>query len=125
MAVARHDLGGHVLTAEPEPLHHPRLDRRRNRGVGADRAGELAEGELLEGVAEPRQVAVGLEGEAGQLQPEGRRLGVDAVGAADAEGVAIVEGAPHQGVAVGGRAVQQDQPGLGDLQPERGVEDVG
>ena len=44
--------------------------------------------------AEPAQVAVGLEGEAGQPQAEGRRLGVDAVGAPDAEGVAVLERPP-------------------------------
>ena len=51
VAVARDHLGGDVLAPQAEPLHHPRLDRGRHRGVGADRAGELADGELLEGVA--------------------------------------------------------------------------
>ena len=97
------DLGGDVLALQPEPLHHPRLDRRRHRGVGADRAGELAEGELLEGVGEALEVAVGLEGEAGEAQAEGRRLGVDAVGAADAERVALLERPLDQRVAVGAR----------------------
>ena len=91
VAIARDDLGGDVLAPQPEPLHHPRLDRGRHRGVGADRAGELAEGELVEGVGEASEVAVGLEGEAGEAQAEGGRLGVDAVGAPDAERVALLQ----------------------------------
>ena len=112
VAVARHDLGGDVLAPQPEPLHHPRLDRGRNRGVGADRAGELAEGELVEGRLEAREVAVGLEGEARQPQAEGGRLGVDAVGAADAERVAMLQRPLDQGVAVGARAGDDDLAGL-------------
>ena len=100
VAVARHDLRGDVLAAQAESLHHPRLDRGRDRGVGADRAGELADRELLEGGGEPRQVAVGLEGEAGEAQSEGGRLGVDAVGAADAERVALLQRPLDQRVAV-------------------------
>ena len=110
---------------QPQPLHHPRLDRGRDRGVGADRAGELADRELLEGVGEPRQVAVGLEGEARQAQAEGGRLGVDPVGAADAERVALLERAVDQRVAVGAGAGEDDLARLAQLQRQGGVEDVG
>ena len=57
----------------------------------ADRAGELADRRLLEGRAQPLDVAVRLERKAGQSQAEGGRLGVDAVSAADAERVAVLE----------------------------------
>ena len=125
VAVARDHLGRDVLALQPEPLHHPRLDRGRHRGVGADRAGELAEGELLEGIAEAGEVAVGLEGEAGEAQAEGRRLGVDAVGAADAERVAVLQRPLDQRVAVGAGAGQHDLAGLAQLQRQRRVEHVG
>ena len=125
MAVARHDLGGDVLAPQPQPLHHPRLDRGRDRGVGADGARELAEGELRESVLETGDVAVGLEGEAGQPQAEGGGLGVDAVGAADAERVAVLQRPRDQGVAVGSGAGDDDLPGPAQLQRQRRVEHVG
>ncbi len=125
MAIARDHLRRHVLALQPQPLHHPRLDRGGHRGVGADRAGELAEGELLEGVFEPRQVAVGLKGEAGEAQAEGRRLGVDAVGAADAEGVAVLQRLLDQGVAIGAGACQHHLACFAQLQRQGRVEHVG
>ncbi len=125
MAVARDDLGGHVLALQPQPLHHPRLDRRRHRGVGADRAGELAEAQLLEGVGEAGEVAVGLEGEAGEAQAEGRRLGVDSVRPADAERVALLQRPLDQCVAVGAGGGEDDLAGLAQLQRQRRVEHVG
>ena len=74
---------------------------------------------------EPGQVAIGLEGEAGEAQAEGGRLGVDAVGAADAERVAVLERPLDQGVAVGAGARQHDLAGLAQLQRQRRVEHVG
>ena len=58
------------------------------------------------------EVAVGLEGEAGEPQAEGGRLGVDAVGASDAERVAVLERALDQRVAVGARAAERGRAGL-------------
>ena len=125
VAVAWDDLGRDVLGAQPEALHHRRLDRGRDRGVGADRARELADRGLLEGTAQALEVAVGLEGKAGEPQPEGRRLGVDAMRAPDAERVGVLARLRDQRVAIGSRAVTEDRPGLDQLQAERGVEDVG
>ena len=71
------------------------------------------------------EVAVGLEGEAGEAQAEGRRLGVDAVGAADAERVAVLERPLDQRVAVGAGAGQHDLARLAQLQRQRRVEHVG
>jgi hypothetical protein len=39
------------------------LDDRRNRRVGPDRSGDLAVRDLVEGVLEPPDVPIGLEGE--------------------------------------------------------------
>ncbi len=85
----------------------------------------LPYGQLLEGVFEAVEVAVGLEGEAGEAEPEGRRLGVDAVGAPDAEGVAVLERTLDQGVAIGAGAGEHDLARLSELQRQGRVEDVG
>ena len=61
--------------------------------VGADGARELADAIRLERAHEPRAVAVELEGPAGELPAERRRLGVDAVRAADADRAAVLLGA--------------------------------
>ncbi len=106
--VARNDLGRDLFALQTERLHHACFDRRRDRGVGTDRARELADRALLDRPLEPVDVAIGFEGEAGQPQAEGGRLGVDAVGTADAERVAIVESLSDQGVAVGLRTLDQD-----------------
>ena len=57
------------------------------RRVGADRAGDRAGRRLRERALQPLGVAVRLDREAGELEPERGRLGVDAVGAADAQRV--------------------------------------
>ena len=85
----------------------------------------LPTGAPLEGAAQAVEVAVGLEGEAGEPQPEAGRLGVDPVGAADAERVAVLERPLDQRVAEGDRARDDDLPGLADLGRQRRVEDVG
>ena len=82
VAVARDDLGRDRLGAQVEPREHAPLEVRRRRRVGADRAGDRADARLPERPLEPVGVAVRLEGEAGQLDAERRRLGLDAVRAA-------------------------------------------
>ena len=85
VAVARDDLGRDRLARQPEPLEHPHLVLGAVGRVGADGARDRAHRRLREGALEPRGVARGLHGEAGELEPERRRLGVHAVGAPDAE----------------------------------------
>ena len=88
VAVARDDLGGDGLARAGRARSSTlRLVGRRVGRVGADRAADRADRGLREGALEPVGVAVRLEGVAGQLEAERRRLGVDAVGAADADGV--------------------------------------
>ncbi len=68
---------------EPHLGRHVRLDARIDVGEGADRAGDRAGRHLLAGgdkaLAAARELGIGLR----QLEPEGDRLGVDAVRAAD------------------------------------------
>src|SRR5215217_1290562 len=87
VAVARDDLGRDGLGREAEAPEHPRLEIGAERRVRADRARDRSGGGLGEGPLEALGVAVGLEREPGQLEPEARRLGVHAVGAADADEV--------------------------------------
>ena len=125
MPVAGDDLGRGVLDREAEPLHHRGLDGRGQRGVGTDGAGELAVGGAGERPAQALDVPVRLEGEAGEAQPEARRLGVDPVRAADADRVPLLERPIDERVAVGDRAGDEDLPGGADLRRQRGVENVG
>ena len=66
------------------------------RRVGADRAGDRADRRLGEGAIEALGVAVRLEGEAGELDAEGGRLGVHAMRAADAERARVLARARGQ-----------------------------
>ena len=56
--------------ARPRRVEHARLVVRAERRVGADRARDRARGGLRERALEPLGVAVGLEREAGELEPE-------------------------------------------------------
>ena len=60
----------------------PGLDRGVDVGVGPDRARQLADGDGVAGGAQAAAVAVGLQRPQRELDPEGRGLGVHAVGAA-------------------------------------------
>ncbi len=92
VAVAGDDLRGDVPRADPQARQYAGLELRVRRGVGPDGPREGTDGDLVEGLGEPQGVAVGLEGEAGQLDAERRRLGVDAVGPPDAERLGLLAG---------------------------------
>ena len=86
VAVAAEYLRRDRRGAEAEPFHRHPLHFRRDVGERADRARELADADVLGGSALKRsRLRVHLvEGER-ELEPERRRLGVDAVRAADRE----------------------------------------
>ncbi len=73
------------------------LDARVDIGEGADGAGDCAGCHLRTGVDEAVTVAGHLGIEAGEGQAHGRRLGMDAMAAADAHCVLVLEGAGLQG----------------------------
>ena len=81
-----------VLGVEAEPREHPRLELGAGGRVGADGARDRAHTHLREAASRRFEVAMRLEREAGELDAERRRLGVDAVGAPDAERVAVLAG---------------------------------
>ena len=77
--------------ASPSRSQHPRLELRVVRRVRADRARDRARPTPASNArSQPLGVAVGLEREPGELEPERRRLGVDAVGAPDAQRVRVL-----------------------------------
>ena len=100
------------------------LDRRVDVGEGADRARDGAGGDLPARGDEPVAVAGEFGIMPGELQAEGRRLGVDAVAAADGRREFVLEGAPlqrrQQRVEIG----QQQVGRLFQLHREAGVEHV-
>jgi hypothetical protein len=125
VAVARDDLGRDPLRCEVEPREDTALEVRRGRGVGPDGAGEGPDGDLGERPLESLGVPMRLEREAGELDPERRRLGVDPVRAPHADGVAVLPrpGGQHRDEAPG--PGQDELPGAAELECQAGVEDVG
>ena len=83
--------------SSPSALARDPLDVRVGGCVRADGAGELSDPQLLERSREAAAAAVELERPAGELEAERRRLGVDAVGAADLERSAVLLGPPGHG----------------------------
>ena len=125
MPVARDDLRRDRLRLEAEPLAGDPLELRVGRRVGADRAGELPDAHPVERAAQPLAAAVELERPAGELQPEGRRLGVDAVRAADAERLPVLLGPGDDRCQRPLDALEQERARVAQLQRERRVDDVG
>ena len=124
MAVALEDLRGARSGLEPEALAGDPLDLGIGRGVGADGARELADPHSFERPGDARAVTLEREGPAGELETEGGGLGVDAVRAADRQGLAMLLGASNDG-GEGAIDPREDQrAGIANLERERGVEDV-
>src|SRR5579872_1825042 len=124
VAIARNDLRRHRFDLEPHGFGDMRFDPRIEMGEGADRAGDRAGRNLLarrdQSFFRPRKLGVGV----GELEPEGGRLGVDAMRAADGRGHLVLESALLQRgqhfVEVG----DQNIGGASELYIEAGVEHV-
>ena len=78
---------------EPERGEHLGLDVRAEVAVGPHRPGDLAGPDLVDRGGQPRSSALDLERPAGELEPEGRRLGVDRVRATHHHGLRLRPGA--------------------------------
>ena len=98
MPVTRDHLRRDRLRLEAEPLAGDALDLGVDGRVGADGARELPDAVRFERAHETGAPPVELEGPAGELPAEGRRLRVDAVRTADADRVAVLLGAPDDRV---------------------------
>ncbi len=93
VTVALEDLRRARRRLEAEPLARDPLELRVGRGVRSDGAGELADADPLERASDALAAARELERPAGELQAERRRLGMDAVRAADLKRLAVLLGA--------------------------------
>jgi hypothetical protein len=90
VAIARDDLRGDVLAPQAKAREDALLEGRAGGRVGADRPGDRAHLGLRERALQARGVAMRLEGEAGELDAEGRGLGVHAMRAPDGERVRVL-----------------------------------
>ena len=124
MAVAGNDLGRHRLDGEAELFRHMGLDPGVDIGEGADGARDGAGGDLGPRRCQPLAVPVKRRVMAGELDPEGGRLGVDGVAAADTESELMLPGAALQGGEQIVQAGEQDIGGAAELDGQAGVEHV-
>ena len=122
--VARDDLGGDRLDREPELLRHMRLDPGVDIGERADRARDRAGRDLGARPGEAVAVARELGVVAGELEPEGRGLGVNAVAAPDAGGQPVFAGAASQRLHHRRDPAIQQIGGAAELHREAGVQHV-
>jgi hypothetical protein len=124
VAIARDDLGRHRFGHQAEPVADMRLDRRVDIGERADRARDRAGGDFGAGGLQPGAVAVHLGIHARKFQPKGGGFGMDAMAAADGDGVPVFHGAGlqrgEQPVDIG----QQQVGRPGQLDIEGGVEHI-
>src|SRR5437773_5903205 len=97
MTVSVDDLRRDGLDEEAETAADLLLEVGRDSGVGADGAGDLANGDLLLGLCEAVGVAAHLVVPGGKLEAEGGGLGVDAVAAAHADRVLVLLCADGEG----------------------------
>ena len=101
------------------------LDLGWNVGIGSDGAAELHHRDVVACGAQTGAVAIDLERPEGDLGAERGRLGVNAVGAADHHGVAVLPGEAHHGGQQLRRCLDQEIGGVAQRPAQRGVDDIG
>src|SRR5437763_8860343 len=124
MPVARDDLRRAAIGLEAEALARDPLDLRLERRVGSHGSGQLADAVRLERGSDPRPRAIELEGPPGELPAEGRRLGVDAVRAADAERRPVLLAPTRDRVDRAVDPLEHERAGTADLERQTGVDDI-
>ena len=124
VTVAGHNLGGNRLGPERESAAHKGFDLRVDIGKCADHARDFTVGNVLAGLTQTGLAALHLGVPVGGFEAKGYRLGVDAVGAADRQGLGVLAGQTcedrQQGLNIG----QQEVGRLAQLDGKRGVDDV-
>ena len=122
--VALEDLAGGLRRADPEPAANVLLDRGVDLRVGAHRARDLAHRHGLTRPSQAVAIPVQLEGPKSKLVPEGRGLGVNAVGSAHHHGVPMGERTTLHDFQQSFELVKQQIRGLPKLEPERCVQQI-
>ena len=110
---------------ETEVLAHVLLDKRVNGAVRAHRAGNRAERDVLTRVDEAVEVALELPGPAAELHAERHGLGMDAMGATHAQGIALLERTAATDLAELAYVLNDDVRGLNKLIAQGSVSQVG
>ena len=118
------DLRRDRVGLEPEPLARDPLDLGSIAAYVPTAPESLPTRIASSARASARAVAVELECPARELQPEGRRLGVHAVRAADGERLAVLLGARDDRLERAVEPVEDELARVADLERERGVDDV-
>ena len=124
MPISLDDLRGLRRRLETETLTRELLQLWPCGRVRADGARELADPHPFQRALEPRTAAVELERPAGELQPERRRLGVNAVRAAHDQCLPVLLGPGDDRGERAVQALQEQGAGLLHLERERRVEHV-
>ena len=101
------------------------LDERLDGAVGAHRAGDGAKRHVLARIDKTVEVALELPGPGAKLHAKGHGLGVNAVRAANAEGLALLEGAALADLAKLANVLDDEIAGLRELVAEGRVAEVG
>jgi hypothetical protein len=122
--VAQHDLRRDRGRRQPQGGRDLLLDRRIDVGVGAHRAGDLADRDRLAGPQQPVARARHPEREVGNPVAPGVGLGVHAVGAADPHRRTVRQAVVAQRCHELGGAADEQVGRLGELHAERRVEQV-
>src|SRR5581483_5961734 len=124
MAVAADHLRRDRVWLQAEPLAGDPLDLGVDRGVGANGSGQLSDTVRVERTGEARPVAIKLERPPRELPAERRRLGVDAVGPADANRVPVLFGPLNHGRNRAVEPLEEELAAVLDLQRKSSVDDV-
>ena len=124
VAIALDDLGAHRVHREAEVGEDLRLEVGGEVAVRPDGPRDLAGRRVLEGAGQAKPVAIELEGPAGQLVAERRRLGMDGVGPAHHHRAGLGAGAgDHRGQEPVDAPQEQVARGP-ELEGQPGVDDV-
>ena len=124
VTVALQDLRRARSRLEAEPLAGDALHLGLGGRVRADGAGELADAQALDRAHEPLPVAIERERPAGELEAEGRRLGVDAVRATHADRLPVLLGADDDGAEGAIETLEHERARVLHRERERRVEHV-
>ena len=92
VVIAADDLRGQRIVDQAQVLADVLLDERFDGAVGADVTGDGTEGNVLASVLKTIEVALEFPCPRAKLHTKGHRLGMDAMGAAGAERIALLEG---------------------------------